>query len=404
MTDHRDGRDAAAAYKDAAAAWPGQAVMASLPAPPLPAGLPDQLANRAMVYLRPDKIPAVWPHVDPRQSGMILAGDGTAKAIRILQGAGAAFPILIDPEGYKDYTATCEAPFWLPGADGLTAATLDDVLDAQLQAGATAALAPTGYVPAAATDVLKAAVGEFARLGRADAIFVAPLDISLLGRGYFAQTAAILATLGLPVALMLGCQGNPLDQSSDIIPNLRKLAARVPLMPIRTDFNGLDLLGQGAVCAAIGTGGRVRHIVDPAEKARSFNPGPAPSVLWPELMTFFKGSTIAEFFGSRPRLAPACDCAVCDGQRITRFLRREHQDEAIAHNVAVWSRRAGQLLSAPTVRDRAEYWKKLCGEAVVHHQLFLDLLKRLDGLKLQVSLRRWATLPAWPADVPAPVS
>ncbi len=69
MTDHRDGRDAAAAYKDAAAAWPGQAVMASLPAPPLPAGLPVQLANRAMVYLRPDKIPAVWPHVDPRRLG-----------------------------------------------------------------------------------------------------------------------------------------------------------------------------------------------------------------------------------------------------------------------------------------------------------------------------------------------
>ena len=80
-------------------------------------------------------------------------------------------------------------------------------------------------------------------------------------------------------------------------------------MPIRTDFNGLDLLGHGAVCAAIGTGGSVRHTVDPAEKDRSFNPGPAPSVLWPELLTYFKGSTIAELFGARPQLAPACGCA-----------------------------------------------------------------------------------------------
>jgi hypothetical protein len=78
--------------------------------------------------------------------------------------------------------------------------------------------------------------------------------------------------------------------------------------------------------------------------------------------------------------------------------------DAIAHAVAVWSRWAGQLLSAPTVRDRALYWKKVCAGAVTHHGLFLDLLQRLDGLKPQQSLARWAALPAWPADVPAPVS
>jgi hypothetical protein len=400
-TDYYNGRGPAAESK--AAAWPGQATMPDLPAPPLPDGLPAQLANRALVYLRPEKLPAVWPHVDPLRSGMILAGDGTAKAVRVLQGGGASFPVLTDPEGYKDYTATREAPFRLPGADCLISVTLDGVLDAQLQAGAAAALTPTGYIPAAATGVLKAAVSEFARLGCADAIFVAPLDISLLGRGYFDQTAAILAELGRPVALVLGCQGNPLDHSKDIIPNLRELAARVPLIPIRTDFNGLDLLGHGAVCAGIGTGGSVRHTVDPAEKDQSFNPGPAPSVLWPELLTYFKGSTIAGFFGARPRLAPACDCGACKGRRLTRFLRREHQDEAIAHGVAVWSLLTGQLLAAPTVRERAEWWRSLCGEAVARHQVVLDRLKRLDGLRPQPSLRRWATLPAWPTQVRAPV-
>ena len=66
MTDHRDGRPPAAEDKNPATPWPGQAAMANLPAPPLPAGLPAQLANRALVYLRPNKIPAVWPHVDLR--------------------------------------------------------------------------------------------------------------------------------------------------------------------------------------------------------------------------------------------------------------------------------------------------------------------------------------------------
>jgi hypothetical protein len=405
MTDHRGGRDAAMADTGpATTAWPGAVQMASLPAPPLPAGLPAELANRALVYLRPGKIPAVLPHVDPRRSGMILAGEGTRRAMRVLQGIGAAFPVLADPEGYKHYTATPEMPFWLPGDDGLFAPTLNDVLDGQLQAGATAALTPTGYIPAAGADELKAATAEFTRLGRGDAILVTPLDISLLGGSYFTQTAAILAEFGRPVALVLGCQGNPLDQSKDIIPNLRELAGRVPLMPIRTDFNGLDLLCHGAVCAAIGTGGSIRHAVDPAEKEQSFNPGPAPSVLWRELLTYYKGSTIAEFFGAREHLAPGCGCAVCGGRRITRFLGREHQDEAIAHGVAVWSAMAGQLLSAPTLRDRAESWKDLCAQAVAHHQAVLERLQRLDGLRLQPSLKRWAALPGWPAGMPAPVA
>src|SRR5580658_6604992 len=99
--------------------------MASLPAPPLPAGLAAQLANRALVYLRPDKISAVWPHLDPALSGMILAAsDGITKAVRVLHGGGATFPILTDFEGYRHYTATRAAPFRLPGADSLIPATL----------------------------------------------------------------------------------------------------------------------------------------------------------------------------------------------------------------------------------------------------------------------------------------
>jgi hypothetical protein len=404
MTDH-DGAGALGAGETTAdAAWPGQVAMASLPAPPLPDGFPAWLAHKALVYLRPEKIPAVWPHIDAACSGMVLAGAGTARALRILQAASVTFPVLTDPEGYKDHTASCEAPFRLPPADGMFSVTLGAALDAQLQAGAVAALTPTGYIKAAETDVLKAAVSEFAGLGRKDSIFLAPLDVSLLGRGYFDQTVAILAELQGPVALVIGSQGNPLDHSKDIIPNLRRLALRVPLIPLRTDFNGLDLLAHGAVAAAIGTGGSVRHAVDPAEKGQAFNPGPAPSVRWPQLLTFFKGSSIAELFGARPRQAPSCSCAPCRGRRLTRFLSLGQQNEAIAHGVATWSPMAARLLSAPSVRDRAELWKAWCEDAVAGHQAVLDMLRRLEGLRPQPSLSRWAALPAWPASVPAPVA
>jgi hypothetical protein len=223
----------------------------------------------------------------------------------------------------------------------------------------------------------------------------------LLGRAYFQHTAAILAAADGPVALVLGGQGDPLTYSRHIIPNLRLLAAEVPLIPIRTDFNGMDLIAHGAIAAAIGTGGRIRHTVDPTEAGRAYVRDQSPSVLVPELASWLKGSKIAELFGARPRLAPRCDCLVCGGQRLTRFLRREDQDEAIAHGMVVWSRWAGDLLAAETMRERARYWQNLCAGAVAHHDLFLRLLQRLDGLKPQVPLQRWAAEPTWPSDVPA---
>lgn len=325
-----------------------------------------------------------------------MAGADPAHALQPALAAGTRLPLLNDPAGYEAVRATVTAPFALPSA-GLVTVTLAEVLDAQLRAGAAAALSPTGYIPAGGTDVLREAARQFGRLGRTDAIFTAPLDISLLGPSYYTTTAAILAGLGTPVAIILGGQGDPLTQSRHIIPNLRDLAARVPLIPIRTDFNGLDLVGHGAIAAAIGTGGSVRHTVDPPEKRRAFSRDQSPSVLWPELVSFFKGSKINELFGARPSLAPRCDCAACGGQRLTRFLRREHQNQAIGHAVAVWTRWAADLLDAPTIRDRAQYWQNLCAGAIAHHAVFLAQLQLLEGLTPQDPLKRWATLPAWPS-------
>ena len=140
-------------------------------------------------------------------------------------------------------------------------------------------------------------------------------------------------------------------------------------MPVRTDFNGLDLVAHGAFAAAIGTGGSSgTPLTRPRGRWPSALEGsrrdPSPSVLVPELASWFKGSKISKLFGARPTLAPRCDCPVCGGQRLTRFLRREDQDDAIAHAVAVWSRWAADLLDQPTMRDRAEYWQNLCSDAV----------------------------------------
>jgi hypothetical protein len=379
-----------------------KAALGAASSPPRPEGAGAVLADRVLVYSQPGKVAAVLPYADRARGGLILADADPGRALQPALDAGAQLPLLNDPIGYRKARATVAQPFVLP-ASGLVTVTLAEVLDRQLRAGAAAALSPTGYIPAGGTDVLRAAVRQFGQLGRADAIFTAPLDISLLGPSYYSTTAAILADLAAPVAIILGAQGDPLTQSKHIVPNLRDLAARVPLIPIRTDFNGLDLVGHGAIAAAIGTGGSVRHTVDPAEKDRAFSRDRSPSVLWPELVSFLKGSKINELFGARPALAPRCDCAACGGRRLNRFLRREHQNEAIGHGVAVWTRWVADLLDAPTIRDRAQYWQNLCAAAVAHHGVFLAQLQLLDGLKPQEPLKRWATLPAWPFPAIAPV-
>jgi hypothetical protein len=406
MTDPHDGPgDVTAPGNSAPAAHQARwAALADRPSPPAPNGRAAGLADRILVYLRPGKVDTVLPHLDTRHSGVILAGASPGKGLQALEGIGAAVPRLIDPACHENYTATCDAPFLLPEG-WLDAPSLDDVLDDQLQAGVTVALTPTGYIPAGRTDILRAAARQFSQLGRDDVIFVAPLDVSLVDRAYIKTTTAILASLDSPVALILGRQFDPLDQSKRIIPNLRELAATIPLMPARTDFNGFDLTAHGAFAAAIGTGGSLRHAVSPLEKPLAFRrkgqaPDPAPSVLVPELVSWFKGSKIARLFGARPQIVPRCHCPVCQGQRLDRFLKREDQDDAIAHGVAVWSRWAADLLDQPTVRDRAVYWRNLCCGAVATHAVFRSQLKILDERTLQPQgpLGVWAAQPAWPAE------
>ncbi|MFC4110008.1 hypothetical protein ACFOX0_29300 [Micromonospora zhanjiangensis] len=366
MGEPRGGAGGAADLShDVNAAWQR---LASQPTPPTPAGSVGALANRMLVYTRPNHVPAVAPVVDRRRGGLILAGAQTGKRMRLLDQADFDAPVLVDPAAYEHYAATPEQPFWSP-QDQLSRLSLQELLDQQLLAGATAALTPTGYVRAGDTDSLKAAAGKVKKLQRSDTILVAPLDIALLGKKFINQTIAILADAGCPVALILGKQFDPLTQSPAIIPNLRTLALRVPLLAMRTDFNAFDLVAHGAFAGAIGTGGSIRHTVEPPTKPSAFNPADAsPSVLFPHLICWWKGSKIAKLYGARPRQAARCSCSVCDGERLSRFLRRSDQSEALRHGVAVWSGMAADMLDAPTMRQRAEYWRNVCVGSVAEHE------------------------------------
>ncbi|GAA0247226.1 hypothetical protein GCM10010492_53570 [Saccharothrix mutabilis subsp. mutabilis] len=372
--------------------------LADLPSPERPAGRAGALLNRVLVYARPQQVPALLPHLDNDRGGFVMAGAKARERVGKLVAEGFTGPLLIDPAAYETHVATPREPFWLP-ENQLLPMTLDDLLDQQIAAGAVAAITSTKFITAGDTDSLKAAARQVKQLGRDDVILLAPLDISLLGKRYIRQTTAILADVGSPVALVLGKQFDPLDQApAQVIPNLRVLAATVPLMPVRTDFNAFDLVAHGAFAAAIGTGGSLRHAVEPPQKAKAYRQDPSPSVLVPELLCWWKGSKLAELFGARPRLGIRCPCAVCDTQLLTRFLQRTDQNEAMSHAVSVWSGYARDMLAAPSLRLRARYWRRLCQNALDHHKIIAAQLKKAKPLKPQKPLEVWAKLPLWPSD------
>jgi hypothetical protein len=286
---------------------------------------------------------------------------------------------------------------WVCTAVFQSCTTCTGVLDAQLRAGFAVACTPTGYIRAGDTATLHAAAQQVKALNRTDTLFVVALEVALLDRTFFAQTRAILQDAGCPIALVLGIdQGDPLKQSARIIPNLRLLAATVPLMPIRTDFNALDLMAHGAFASAIGTGGSVRHTGPPPRTPMAFVHDPSPSVLVPELMCWWKGSTISKLCGAAPSRSPRCDCDVCENQPLTRFKYREDQPEAIAHAATSWQSIAAGMLARPTMRERAEYWRNICQGAVAEHQMLATRVRQVDPLPVQKPLKQWAELPAWP--------
>jgi hypothetical protein len=321
--------------------------------------------------------------------------------MRLLDDSGYDGLVLVDPAAYEKHTATVGQPFWLP-ENQLLPTSLDEALDQQLVAGAAVALTPTKYIAAGDTDALKSAARQVKQLGRSDVIFVAPLDIALLDRSFIRQTTAILSDVGCPVALVMGRQFDPLQHAAArIIPNLRLLAATVDLMPIRTDFNAFDLVAHGAFAGAIGTGGSIRHTVDPTDKPKSIlrpRDDTSPSVLFPEFVCWWRGSRIAKLYGARA--AARCPCAVCEERQLNRFVRRSDQNEAMAHAVATWSGWANDMLEAQTMAERAQYWQTLCRGSIMHHKHLAVQLRRREPIKPQRPIEVWANLPAWSVSHP----
>jgi hypothetical protein len=137
-------------------------------------------------------------------------------------------------------------------------------------------------------------------------------------------------------------------------------------LKLRTDIAAVGALAHNAVFTAFGAISSHRHLVPPTQKAArgKFTGGPtAPHVLYPELMNFYLGTTIANRHADGS--APDCYCNVCEGLPLDRFTTKAEglEQVAVAHNIAIMSAWHQALSSAPVQPDPRESWRRQCATA-----------------------------------------
>ncbi|MET9225683.1 hypothetical protein [Lentzea sp. NPDC003310] len=370
------------------------------PRPLVPEGRAGLLTDRMLVHACFDTGYKLLDLLPQDVSGLVLSGKKARAGIKKLRRDRYEGALVADPEGYREANATEDDPFVLAN-DGLFSLSLNDVLQAQLDVGATVAMTPTGYIPAGEAGPLKAAADIVNGLDRDDFLFSVPIGVAWLTNENYPQLRAILSHVKAPKVIMVGGQFDPYERNKDAVANLRRLIAEAgPIAVFRTDLVAFDVMCHGGFAASIGTGGSLRHVVPYGQIRRAKPrkedepPDTSPSVLFPELMSFHKGSLLQHRFSNVPR-PPKCKCDSCRGRSLDTFLDKADAMDAHAHGVHIWSRWSDEMRHHRTLGERAQWWKERCRNAVDHCATVNAEIKQKDAFDAPSTLKVWANLPAW---------
>lgn len=350
--------------------------------PNRPTGTAAALTDRILVHTGTRDLDIAIAYVDSEIGGLWVGTDG----IEQLSGK-TEVPVVVDPEAYTKHVAVPDDVF------DLTDTTLDTFLDDQVANGATVALTPTRYLCGGDTTTLRAFSQQAQRIQRTDTMVAAPLSIDWLSVEHFTELLDALSSIELPIGLICGGRLDSLEQAPDAIVNLRRLEAEVPhVMRARTDLGAYDGLAHGAFAGAIGVDGFRRHLIPPGERYPYAPCRGTPAVLVPPLMTYVQPAKLAEFFDDEPTSPPRCECGVCEGRSLTRFVRNESRREVNAHNLLVWSGWLRELLDLPSLGGRAAWWRGRCRAALDRHEIIHAQLG-FRAFTPRPALRRYAELP-----------
>lgn len=359
-------------------------------APVTPGEVPASVAGRVLLQVGHQRAARYRDHVDTALSGLVLTGEGALARAGQLREEGFEAALLVDEACYRLAAASEQAPF--PVLDEGPAPLFGDPLEHQMLAHlafADAALTPTGYLPAGAMGALEAAAARVADLGDARVVLTVPVDAGWLQAGLLPRLAEGLGRYSGPKALIVGGPG---PGTPAAVAGLAQLLDLVPDMGVlRAGWGAFGALARGAAFAAFGADGSMRKAEPPQPAQQTSRGGPgSPVVLFPELMGFFLGLTLAKRLGDE---APACWCGQCRGEDLGRFVTMGHQAEAVGHNACTLMEWIGQLHTAEPP-ERGEWWRRRCRRALDSYAVWNARIQQAPGFVAPADLAAWAELPA----------
>ncbi|MEH3089292.1 MAG: hypothetical protein PGN24_06715 [Microbacterium arborescens] len=315
-----------------------------------------RLGTRVLV-LASAEAEATAPYVDPTVSGLIVTGANAHRTVRTLRRQYPDLMMLVEPTSTAVW-ATKEAPFVLE-TSGLFEEKLGDVLDAQLQVGASVAVTPTAVFQAGDSEAMKAALKQANDLDRDDFVFLLPVHYRWLDESNIKQLIAIVTRSRHPVAIALAdSSANPLAHKG-AIPSYRRLFEAAPwAMPWRADLAAFDALAHGARAAAIGQLPSLRRLAFPDKGGFSSDKSDmSPHVLLANLLRYRRSSKMQqEWYASAQ--ADTCSCQHCGGRDIDRFNGSDEQRlQAHLHNLHETTTMRREI-DGLTTEQIAAWWKR----------------------------------------------
>ncbi|SIO87086.1 hypothetical protein [Nocardiopsis sp. JB363] len=309
--------------------------------------------------------------------------------------------MVLDPSAYESSYATAKEPFALESQQYLDTwrTGLGATLETLVSGPGDLVLTPTRYLrcDAEGTRALQEAVRQVNTVDLSNVVFAVPVDAGWLTDRREHLVSCLRRVRRVPTALILGAEGNPVKSRC----RAQALRGVIDACPgtalLRTDLAALDAMVHGAAFASIGDTASVRHTTPPGRRGGPPGSDPSPNLILPELMDYFRGSTLAEHL----RDSRYCLCDPCaewgetrgrgeEGRFPTHFQDSADTRDAHAHNMAIWSRWWRELRSEASSDRMKARWRGMCKRAYNEYEWHNRAISpRENVFKAPPSLRYW---------------
>lgn len=341
--------------------------------PPAPTSARAQLNGRVLVAagsLEQHRYPEILraESAVPEMTGLVVCGSDSAATVRRIRSSHPKLFLLCDPAESDRFTASAVDPFPQSHGDENTLfgpSTLEERVQAQIEAGASVAMTPTGHVQAGDRLALRAVIVAGNELKRDDVVVLLPLASKWLVGDALKAVVAAVKRCRHPVAITLCDSSTDPMSHKGVLHGAHTLAELdEPPMFHKTDLAGFDLMAHGALAASVGVIASKRRGAIPDKSAYAPRTNKGANVLVPDLLRFRRSLDMQDqWFASRK--APDCDCSVCAGRPIDRFSSADYDSVAAAQHNAIALVRI--VNAAAETGGYDAHWPDAVRDAIVAH-------------------------------------